>query len=137
MAGNKSTQLANDFLNAIFQMDGYTAPTDLYIAAYTADPGDDDTGTEIDTEGTGYARVDVAVSFTTVASSREIANDVLIEFPEATASWGTVTHIGVRNAVTAGDLLWHANLEIEKPISAGDQLRFKIGDLKFMYQASA
>jgi len=135
MAGNKSNSLANDMLDAIFQTGGYGAPVGLYLALYTVNPGDDDSGTEVD--ATSYERVDISNKFQTPASNREIKNDAEIEFPEAEESWGTVTHVGVRTHdgdPTAGELLWWAELEVEKVISAGDQLRFRIDDLTFGYK---
>lgn len=143
MAGNKSNALANALLDAIFQLDGFAAPPDLYLALYTSDPTDFDVGEEVD--GDGYERVDISDKFTTAASGRSIANDVLIEFPEAAADWGTVTHVGVRTGDGVdpgqggsgdGDLLWHAALDVEKPLITGDQLRFKVGNLVFGYAGS-
>lgn len=102
-----------------------TRPTAWYVALFTDDPTDADTGTEI--TGGSYART--AVTFT--VSGDTASNSGAVEFPAATADWGTVTHIGVYDADTSGNLIFHSALTVAKAITNGDVFRIPIGDLDF------
>jgi hypothetical protein len=100
-----------------------TRPTAWYIGLFTDDPTDAGTGTEV--SGNAYART--AVTFT--VSGDTASNSGAVEFPEATGSWGTITHIGIYDAATSGNLIAHAALTASKAIASGDILRFPIGDI--------
>ena len=54
-----------------------------------------------------------------------------VEFAVATANWGTVTHAGVRDAATGGNLLLHGKLNLNKNIGIGDQFRVPANQLTF------
>lgn len=102
-----------------------TRPTAWYVALFTDDPTDADTGTEI--TGGSYART--SVTFT--VSGDTASNSAAVEFPAATADWGTITHIGVYDADTSGNLIFHSALTAAKAITNGDVFRIPIGDLDF------
>ena len=102
----------------------FTPPSTLYLALYTDDPTDADTGTEV--SGGGYARQ----SFTlTAASGGASSNSADITFPQATADWGTITHVGIRDAATGGNLLMHSALDASKTVNNGDTFKINAGDL--------
>jgi hypothetical protein len=63
------------------------------------------------------------------AAAGATSNDAEVEFPVATADWGTITHIGIRDAGSGGNLLWHGALAASKVIGTGDQLKFAVGDI--------
>lgn len=94
------------------------------MALYTSNPGDDDTGTEV--SGNGYQRQPVTFS---AASNRQIVNSNQVEFPEATGPWGTITHFGLRDAQTGGNLLFYGALTAPVTIGQGQQLIFRAGDI--------
>ena len=98
-------------------------PTAWYAGLFTAAPGEAGGGTEI--SGNGYARQ--AVTFT--ISGNLATNSAAIEFPSATASWGTITHVAVFDALTSENIIVYAALSVPKTIGALDVLRFPIGDL--------
>ena len=100
-----------------------TRPTAWYIGLFTDDPTDAGTGTEV--SGNAYART--AVTFT--VSGDTASNSGAVEFPEATGSWGTITHMGIYDAATSGNLIAHAALTASKAIASGDIRRFPIGDI--------
>ena len=100
-------------------------PTAWYLALYTAAPGEAGGGTEVTTAGTAYARQ----SATFTVTGNTASNSGAIEFPTATASYGTVSHCAVHDAVTGGNLIAYATLTTAKAISTGDVLRVPIGDL--------
>jgi hypothetical protein len=55
------------------------------------------------------------------------ATDVL--FPIASAGWGTITHFGILDASTVGNLLYHGALTTSKTIATSDQLKIAAGDI--------
>jgi len=118
-----SNHLETELLDHVFGGNAYTAPSTLYVALYTSNPDEDNSGTEV--SGGSYARV----SATFTVSGNTATTDAAVEFATATASWGTVTHIGVMDASTAGNLLCYAALTTAKAIDTGDVFRIPTGDL--------
>ncbi len=120
-----SNYLETEILDHVFAGAAYTAPTTLYLALFTAAPGETGGGTEVSTSGTAYARQTVA--FTTTGNTT--SNNAAVEYPTATASFGTVTHVGVFDASTGGNLMAYAALSSSKTIDTGDVFRVPTGDL--------
>jgi hypothetical protein len=111
-------------LTWLFTADSATRPTSWYIGLFTSDPTDTGAaGTEV--SGGSYART--SASFT--ISGNEATNSAAIEFPEATGSWGTITHIGVMDASSGGNMIVHSALSTSKTIASGDVFRINAGDL--------
>lgn len=110
-------------LDYVFTTETVTRPTAWYLALFTTDPGDGDTGTEV--SGGGYARQSATFTVTNDTAS----NSAAIEFPTATANYGTVAHVGVYTASTGGTLIAHAALSSAKSIETGDVFRVPAGDL--------
>lgn len=108
-----------------------TGPTNLYVALLTAAPSDTGGGTEV--SGGSYARVAVssalanwagtqAAASTTASSgtSGTTSNNATITFPAPTANWGSITHFGIYDASTGGNLLIHGALTTAKTVNNGD-----------------
>lgn len=126
--GSLSNYLEANLLDHSVGTSAFTAPANVYLALFTSDPGDDDSGTEV--SGGDYARV--IVTFTAASTTTDIttcANVADVEFAEATASWGTVSHIGVYDADDEGNLLWHGEVTVAKAIGSGDTAIIREGDL--------
>jgi hypothetical protein len=119
-----SNYLENALINATLRNTSYTSPATVYLALYTSDPTDADTGTEC--SGSGYARQ--AITFGS-PSNGVTTNSVAIEYAQAGNSWGTITHIGIRDALTTGNLLYHSPLDASKTIATGDVFRVAAGSL--------
>lgn len=128
-----SDYLENKLVDAVFRGQAFPTFTNLYVALYTGAPSDAGGGTEVSTSSTGYARVQVASSLanwagtqgagTTVASSGTsgtTSNNGAITFPTPIANWGTVTHMGVFDAPTGGNLVGEVALAAPKTINNGD-----------------
>jgi hypothetical protein len=79
----------------------------------------------VSTSGTAYARQSAAFT----VSGNTASNSAAIEFPTATASYGTVTHVGVFDASTSGNLIAYSALSTSKAIDTGDVFRVPSGDL--------
>ena len=120
-----SNYLETEILDHVFGGAAYTAPATLYLALHTTNPDEDGSGAEVSTSGTAYARQTVA--FTT--SGNTTSNSAAVEYSTATANFGTVTHVGVWDASTAGNLLAYAALTSSKTIETGDVFRVPAGDL--------
>ena len=119
-----SNYLENAVVNAVLRNTTYTSPATVYVALYTTDPTDADSGTEV--SGGSYARQ--AVTFG-APSNGVTTNSGNVTFPTATGSWGTITHIGLRDASTGGNLLFHTALDASKTIGTGDVFLIQTGNL--------
>lgn len=113
-------------LNAVFRNGAFpTLGTSIYVGLHTADPTDAGTGTEV--SGGAYARVAVARNVTTNfaapsdnAGAQQTQNSNAVTFPAPTANWGTVTHFGIWDAATGGNLLYSGAIATPRTINNGD-----------------
>lgn len=128
--GSFGNFLENEILDNYFGGQDYEAPANLHIALSTTDPTDDGSGIS-EPSGNGYERKQVANNKTTfdVASGGALANAIVIEFAEASGSWGTITHFAIFDAAEGGNMLAHGALSASKAVESGDIVRFPIGDL--------
>ena len=118
-----SNYLETEILDHVFAGNAYSAPATIYIGLHTSNPDEDDSGTEV--SGGSYARQSMAFT----VSGDTASNSAAVEFPTATASWGTISHVGLYDASTAGNLLAYAALSSSKAIDSGDVFRVPSGDL--------
>lgn len=118
-----SNYLETKVLDHVFGGTAYTAPTTLYLALFTSNPDEDGSGTEV--SGGAYARQTVAFNI----SGNTASNTAAIEYATATASYGTVSHVGIYDALTSGNLIAYAALTSSKTIDTGDVFRVPTGDL--------
>lgn len=119
-----SNYLENALINATLRNTAYTPAATVYVGLYTSDPTDANTGTEV--SGASYARV--AATFG-APSDGASSNTAAIEFAQATTEWGTVGWIGILDASTSGNLLYHSPLDATKLIEIGDVFKIAIGNL--------
>ena len=119
-----SNYLENALINATLRNTSYTSPTTVYVGLYTSDPTDANSGTEV--SGGSYARTSVTFG---APSNGVTTNSGAVEFPQATGSWGTVGWIGLLDASTSGNLLYHTPLDVSKTISSGDIFKIAAGSL--------
>jgi hypothetical protein len=119
-----SNYLENALLNATLNGTTYTAPANIYVSLWTSNPTDAGSGTEV--SGGSYART--AVTFG-APSNGVTTNNADVTFPTATSSWGVVGWIGINDAVTSGNLLYHSPLDTSKVIDSGDIFKIITGNL--------
>lgn len=100
----------------------YTPPDNVYVALHPVSPGDDGLGAEV--VGASYERKLVTFTAVVDSSTSNEAALVWVNMPLV-----TVTHVGIWDAATAGNLLFHGALLEARPLSAGDPFSFNIGDL--------
>lgn len=121
-----SNYLEVALLNGTLNGTTYTAPAAVYVALFTSNPTDAGSGTEV--SGGSYART--AVTFATASgTSGSVASNADCTFPQATGNWGTVGWIGIYDASTSGNLLYHTALDAAKTIETGDIFKIASGSL--------
>jgi len=119
-----SNYLENALVNATLRNTTYTSVATIYVALFTTDPTDAGTGTEV--TGGAYARTSVTFAAPSNGASASSAD---CTFPTCTSTWGTVTHIGLYDASTSGNLLYHTPLDSSKLIETGDIFKIASGSL--------
>ena len=123
-----SNFLETAILNATLRNTSYTSVATVYVALFTALSADGDTVSEVSTSGTGYARV--AATFG-APSSGQSTNSAEVAFATALTDWGTITHVGIYDASTAGNLLYWAETDqsCSRQILTGQVWRLPTGEL--------
>ncbi len=92
----------------------------VFLALYKTNPTAADTGEEV--SGGGYVRQSIPFNAPAAESGKQtIKNNVEVQFPVASADWGTVTHVAIRTAATGGDLISFGKLGNARTILAGDR----------------
>jgi len=122
-----TTYWNNECLDHMLNDGAYTAPT-IYVFASTADPGADGSGLA-EPSGGSYARVETSAGDWNAASSSSKTNGNAITFPQATGSWGTITHFGFSDAASGGNVLAYAALSSSQAVASGSTLRFPASSL--------
>jgi len=135
-----SNFLENKLVDQLFRAQAAPTTSTLYIGLFTAAPSDSGGGTEV--SGNNYSRATVTSSLanwagtqsagSTIASSGTggvTSNNGAITFATPSATWGTVTHFGIFDAASAGNLLFHGALTTSKTVNSGDTVSFPVGTL--------
>ena len=132
--GALSNYLEARLLSLVFKNNGlsFSSPGDqLWVAAFTSGL-DLEAGLLTDeVVGGSYARVQVPASGWDLTGS-VVTNIDPVDFPVATAGWGSITHGAILDSATleSGNILWHGALTISRSIGIGDQLRFLAGEVE-------
>lgn len=103
-----------------------SAPT-IYVALFTATPNDAGGGTEANY--TSYARVSTSASDWDAAASGTVDNANAITFPACTGGSNTITHFGLYDAASSGNLLAYGALSSSLAVSNGITPQFAAGAL--------
>lgn len=119
----KSNYLETAILNHVLRNTAYTSPTSVYVSLHTADPDEDGSGAEV--AGGGYAR---QVATFNAPSGGQVANSADINFTNMPAA--TVSHIGIWDAASNGNLLYGAALSGgSEVVGAGNTFTIPSGQL--------
>jgi hypothetical protein len=132
-----STYTKTNILQTTLRGVAMPVPAGVYVAMCTSDPGDDNTtANEVQTSAMpAYARVNAAAAGTidtgwSAPASGVSSNAKAITFAANNgASPITINAIGLYDAATGGNLLYHAPLTSPKTLQPGDVLSFGIGTL--------
>ncbi len=108
--------------NLLFRTQAAWKPSGIYVALFTAAPSDSGGGTEV--SGGSYARVQVTQTDANwnapTGGNGLFDNANAITFPSPTAGWGQVTHWGIFDASSGGNLLLWGALTTAKTVNTGD-----------------
>lgn len=113
-----------EILDHLFSIGAYVAPT-VYVGLSTADPLDNATGLAEPSDA-AYVRIACA-AWTRVAGL--VDNNAAVTFAEATEAWGTITHVALFDAESAGNMLVSFALDAGIAVDTGETARFPAGDL--------
>lgn len=116
-------------LNYLLNTDSVTRPTSWYVSLWTTDPADDGSGTEV--SGTGYTRQSVTFGTSSGGTS---TNTNEVSWTGGLGGWGTITHFGLHDASTGGNLLWKGALDGSYTIDDGEIIKFEAGALAIILQ---
>jgi hypothetical protein len=116
-----STYLAQQIIQITLRGVSYTIPAGHYLALFTSDPTDNNT-TANEVAGTWYARQTTGAWTAPVGTGNSTSNTSQITFPAVTTAAVTVTHWGMYDAVTLGNLLYSGALTSSKTLGIGDVL---------------
>lgn len=119
-----SNYLENEILDHALGTGSFTSPSNVYLALYSEDPADDNSGTEL-TAQPGYARQ--AITFD-AASGGSASNSSAETFTSSSGNWTTATHFGILDALTTGNLLFRGALSAGIVIGEAGYT-FAIGDI--------
>jgi hypothetical protein len=129
MAG-LSQYAQQELLDHMLKTGAWTAPTNIYVALFTATPSDTGGGTEV--SGVNYGRIICNGWDAATAASPSLAhNTAAINFATPGAGgWGTVTHFALFDSLSAGtNLLGWGALGTPKAINQNDTVSFAAGAL--------
>lgn len=122
MASKKSNYLKSKIVKHVKGEASYTMPTTLYLALYTSDPTVADAGTEV--AGGSYSRKSIA--FATEAGG-SAASNAAINFTSMPTT--NVSHWGIRDASSGGNLLYFGNFDIVQGITSGQTFTIASGNV--------
>lgn len=126
MAGNLSNYLEMKLLDHFLGTAPFTMPTGVYVALYTTNPNEDNSGNEVTTTAyPSYSRI--AATFTP-ADATGASNSTLLTWQYDGASDLAVSHFGLLDAATGGNLLVYGQLTQAKTLSNTDKLELQSGN---------
>ena len=125
-----SNYLENKLADHLFRTTTFSQPAELHVGLLTA--AHSDTGGCTEVSGGSYARVQLnpgdanwkgthaSTSGASSGTGGTVSNAVAITFPAPSANWGSVTHFGIYDASSGGNLLFWAALTTPKTVNSGD-----------------
>lgn len=132
-----SNDLEVKLLNHVFGGSAYTKPVGIYAALFTAAPTGAGGGTEV--SGGSYQRMPIGAMLVTPTDGTnptQASNTGTMEWPVATADWGTITHGAIFDQPTGGNMLDFSQLDNAKQILNGDVFRYQPGKLRVSLKKS-
>jgi hypothetical protein len=139
MAQFLSSYSADNVLNWLKGTAFPVVPANTYVALLTTAPTDRAGTSAVEVSGGAYARQAIASSgWSSISTSGtgtttiyQISNSSVINFPTATASWGTVVGIALYDALTLGNLLAYGDLTSSVAVGSGSTFQIPASDLVF------
>ena len=120
-----SDYLEEKLLDHTLGTTAYTHPSDVFVSLHTADPVDAGTGTEVSAGSYTYARQNCAFNAAGTNAAGVTENTSIETWTNLPAC--TVTHIGIWDAVSSGNLLYHTAVDSAKTVANGDTISIAVG----------
>jgi hypothetical protein len=124
-----TSYLQKKLLDHMLGLAAFAIPATVYVSLHTADPTN--TGSfanEVSTSGSGYVRIAATAKMNATDSVTGIsANNVAITFGPALADWGTVTHVGISDGSSGGNMLLYGPLTVVQTTPIGESVQFSAG----------
>lgn len=106
----------------------YATPT-LYLSLHTADPGIAGSHAH-EISGGGYARLSLAGVMGAADANGISVNTIVISIGPATVDWGTITHLGIEDAASGGNMLCAGVPTMPRTITTGQPFQIPVGQLR-------
>lgn len=126
MAAFKSSYLKTKVIKHIMGVAAFTMPTNTYLALFTGDPTAAGTGPEV--TGGSYARKAMLANLG-AESGGQIATNAALNFTGMPAC--TVTHWGLFDASSGGNLLYYGSLDLAEVVTGGATFTIASGNATF------
>ena len=127
-----SNYLENKLLDHTLGNTAFGQPSTLYLGLFTNDSGQAasnlEGGITATDEISGGSYIRETISFGG-ASGGSASTDATVTFTTATANWGTITHVAVMDAASAGNVLFYGAVTTSKTIESGDTFQVSSGNL--------
>ena len=132
---NASDYLEEEILDHVLRNLAFTSPTTVYVGLFLSPVSEAATDADLEAgtltnevSGGAYARQSAAFDAITTPGG-VTQNTADIDYPQATADWGTVTHFAILDAVTTGNVLIWGRLTDSKTVDEDDTFKIAAGDL--------
>lgn len=122
MSDAKSTYLENKILDHTLRNTAFTSPTTVYLALFTSNPGESGSGSEV--TGGSYARQTITFAAASGGVSASSNSQTFTSLPTA-----TITHLGIYDASSGGNLLYYGAFSTSLTVSSGDNVTIDSGDI--------
>lgn len=127
--------LQKALLDGVLGKAAFPSAAELYLSLHTSSPTDSGSlAGEVSTSGTGYARQPLlaAMSITSLLTGIS-SNTLAITHGPAAVDWGTITHIGISDALTAGVMWFWGELTAAKVLNSGESFQLAASQLQIQF----
>lgn len=128
-----STYLAQAAINHFVRRSSQSVPAGTYLALFVADPTDNNV-TANEVSGSWYSRQDVSSWSAPTGTGSSTSNSNQITFNAVTGNAVTITHWGIYDAATSGNLLYNGEFAAPKVLNVDDVYAVKAGELTLDFQ---
>ena len=134
-----SDHLEEGILEHTLRGNPLSTPSNIYVALFTSDPTDANTGTEV--SDSSYLRQDAAkggtidsgwTAPTPSGDGTMSSNAKLLQFPPIADGTVTITHYAIYDAQSGGNMLYHAPFTTAKTLEINDVLSIDVGGIEIV-----
>lgn len=123
-------------INHLLGKTAFAKPATVYVALFTADPGESGALTNEVPAARGYARQAITSSMSASSGGSQSSNTGTITFgPNTSVDWGTITYVALLdgNTLGAGNMLASGAVSVPRLYQVGDKAEFTAGDLAVLF----